>query len=71
MSGKRELNVVENDLLELVRCLSMYECEATSAILFCSPGIPMVSSGEVWCTCRRVARALRRWPVLMDDVLFN
>lgn len=41
LSGKRELKVVRNELLELVNLESINERDATSAILFCSPGIPL------------------------------
>ena len=51
-SGNIELNVLQNDLLvgELNR-LSRNEREATSAIVFASPAIDIVRSGEVRCIC--------------------
>ena len=57
--GNKELKVCSNVLLEFVKILLVNEREAISAILFCSPWMPTVNSGAVWCTWSLVASALR------------
>ena len=40
--------------------------EATSAMSFLMPAMDTVRIGDAWCTCWRNARALHKWPPIID-----